>query len=746
MSIQAKSYDGTIHSFPDGTPSNVIDNAMRTYKVESQYEKSTSFIPGEPGFWNGVAYGGLQTLDRIAEAAARGVGDVAHAAGAPASFTPGADVAAITAPDEQHMHEIWGGSPGFNVGVGAGDVLASLAPAGDVAKAQQVVGAIPGAAKLGGVLSQVPSDVARFANWTAPTVLPAAAASAVTAKQQGYAPAMQAAKQGAIAAPLAGAGAAGVSALARPVAAVSQHVIDMFAPGWQKAIKDVKNDLKTYGMSPSQVDAAVQELGKDAVPADLERLQSRAKEITSKPGLVSENVVKFLRSRQGAATQRSIQAVQELTGQKGQVWTEAQALKAERKAQASPQFQAAMQGGSLAPLKEQLQKQNWAAGKAVADLDEQISRANYRVTQAAAKLTETRGDVYAESQARREAQEAKNTQISLLDKKRQAVAHHNAVKQAMVEAQADASSGKRGAIWSPAIDQFMSHQWTKKGLAEGLNQEKARAIEEGRTFDPTEYGVTQDRQGNPVLGPDGTPVVGKFPNMNLLHAAKQGVDSFIKANTNIDGSLTPSGAAAKGMLNKFLEDVDARNPEYGKARATFKSYSSKLEWQDKGKDFLKTDPSQIQAMLAKASPEQKAAYLNGVAGNLMAKINGVPSANLDVKTMLDVPGVMERLEAAVGDSAKMSAFKKKVEAEGAYRQTAQALDTGIKHPEDEDVNVPTMFRAAQFADKPLLAISNALRAIHLKPNEDRARMLQYLLFPGVGDIAAQGSKIPPLKQ
>jgi len=195
-----------------------------------------------------------------------------------------------------------------------------------------------------------------------------------------------------------------------------------------------------------------------------------------------------------------------------------------------------------------------------------------------------------------------------------------------------------------------------------------------------------------------------------------------------------------------LDDVDARNPDYAEARADYKNFSTKLEWQDKGKDFLKTDPSQIQAMLAKASPEQKAAYLNGVAGNLMAKINGVPSANLDVKTMLDVPGVMERLEAAVGDSAKMAAFKKKVEAEGAYRQTAQALDTGIKHPEDEDVNVPTMFRAAQFADKPLLAISNALRAIHLKPNEDRARMLQYLLFPGVGDIAAQGSKIPPLKQ
>ena len=745
MSIRAKSYDGTIHSFPDGTPSNVIDNAMRTYKVESQYEKSTSFIPGEPGFWNGVAYGGLQTLDRIAEAAARGVGDVAHAAGAPASFTPGADVAAITAPDEQHMHEIWGGSPGFNVGVGAGDVLASLAPAGDVAKAQQVVGAIPGAAKLGGVLSQVPSDVARFANWTAPTVLPAAAASAVTAKQQGYAPAMQAAKQGAIAAPLAGAGAAGVSALARPVAAVSQHVIDMFAPGWQKAIKDVKNDLKTYGMSPSQVDAAVQELGKDAVPADLERLQSRAKEITSKPGLVSENVVKFLRSRQGAATQRSIQAVQELTGQKGQVWTEAQALKEERDMRAGPLYKKAMQGGSLAPLKEQLQKQNWAAGKAVADLDEQISRANYRVTQAAAKLTETRGNVYAESQARREAQEAKNAQISLLDKKRQAVARHNAVKQAMVEAQADASSGKRGAIWSPAIEKFMTHEWTKKGLVDGINQEKAR-LPADQVFEPTEYGLTLDRQGNPVLGADGTPMVGKFPNMRLLNAAKLGIDSFIKANTQDDGSLTPNGSAAQVMLTEFLDDVDARNPDYAEARADYKNFSTKLEWQDKGKDFLKTDPSQIQAMLAKASPEQKAAYLNGVAGNLMAKINGVPSANLDVKTMLDVPGVMERLEAAVGDSAKMAAFKKKVEAEGAYRQTAQALDTGIKHPEDEDVNVPTMFRAAQFADKPLLAISNALRAIHLKPNEDRARMLQYLLFPGVGDIAAQGSKIPPLKQ
>jgi len=121
---------------------------------------------------------------------------------------------------------------------------------------------------------------------------------------------------------------------------------------------------------------------------------------------------------------------------------------------------------------------------------------------------------------------------------------------------------QQGAIWNDRIAEGLQHPDIKKGIAEGVNIQSTRNAMTGQPFNPTDAAIVGfDKAGDPIIS--------GVPNFKTLQTAKIGLDSMIKAETDITGKMTDRGAALVGLKNRLNEQIAAFRPDYATANKLF---------------------------------------------------------------------------------------------------------------------------------------------------------------------------------
>jgi len=117
--------------------------------------------------------------------------------------------------------------------------------------------------------------------------------------------------------------------------------------------------------------------------------------------------------------------------------------------------------------------------------------------------------------------------------------------------------------WSNRLQEFISDPIAQQGLRHGVELQRLRTVGTDRPFRPQDAMITD-------FNAAGEPVWSGVPNMQTLNTLKTGLDRMVEANTDtVTGRVNAQGHAIMGFRNRMLEEMDAINPTYRRARATY---------------------------------------------------------------------------------------------------------------------------------------------------------------------------------
>jgi hypothetical protein len=657
MSILAKAADGSRHIFPDGTPKSVIDKVMLAYARQQkaaamQKSMNAGVLPGE-------VYGMGTDAMRTAEMGARGVGDLAHAAGAGANaiglhtvgdalsgFTPGQDLQTADQKLEQIYTKHFGQLPGFQTGKTLGSLAGAVIGGGEVGAGLKGLGGLEALGKAAPVGKLLSKDL------ISQYLAPGAASGAITAPAGGQ-NAEQGAKLGAafsspfwLTSKLAG-------PLGRFVGPTIRHLAASFAPDAEKAKMHVYDRMLSRELSPADAAAELKSLGPEALPAHMRAFKGLAKKTTSSDSLPGDIMIKKLEAIRADAAHRIAAHLEKLTGQTGD--TEAMADEMRMRLKGTGHlFDKALEGGGVAALQSQFEA-HWAdLGRKELQAQNAVTSAEARITLAKAKLTQTRGVVGSESAARQELASAEAAHgIALQNAADISKEKANAFDR-MQQAQKDGSANKRGAVWSPKIAHLMQDAYVKEGLSGGIKELQSEANNNYKTLVLHDFGVTG-------LDENGQPVISAVPNMLVIHAAKRGLDGLIASAGKSGNNTLRSILTTK--KSQLIDEVSKINPDYKPALAAYEAPNRVIRAIELGKKALTTDSQVTAKQVAALNAEERAGYLNGLtwaAKNVIDKPSGGPNA---AKALFGAPLVRDRIEAAVGKGRKFATFQKALDQE-----------------------------------------------------------------------------------
>lgn len=136
--------------------------------------------------------------------------------------------------------------------------------------------------------------------------------------------------------------------------------------------------------------------------------------------------------------------------------------------------------------------------------------------------------------------------------------------------------------WSNRLQEFLDHPDARKGLAAAMKRESRDAVAEGRAFNPGDYVITDFNSA-------GESVISAVPNVRTLQAVKKGLDEMIDANTDkITGHVNVEGRSLINFKNRMLQELDAINPTFREARATFADPMQIRNAVDRGREMKRT--------------------------------------------------------------------------------------------------------------------------------------------------------------
>ncbi|HEY4355957.1 MAG TPA: hypothetical protein VGN16_09435 [Acidobacteriaceae bacterium] len=363
-----------------------------------------------------------------------------------------------------------------------------------------------------------------------------------------------------------------------------------------------------------------------------------------------------------------------------------------RKTHAGPLYKEAWKGGSTAPLKSHLEgdyatntEAHMAAVKRAMELDQDkphpaveaatkeakeaeaaLQRAKDRVNFAQKATWDHAGTTVNEGawKAREEAQAKHDsaqehlkvvTESSMRRLAEDRAAAKKAVEDAhtkrmtslerMQQAQNDELEGKKGGLWSPRLQQFLDDDIMKPGISRGLEIQRLEALKDGEPFDPKEFAITGEK--------DGEPVVGKVPNLRLLDAAKRGLDAMIADERHPQThELSQRGGAIEGVRKEFVKHLDeltADNPAYKAARAAWAGPSQVMDSVREGMKFAKQAPEEIKKAMAGLSEHEKEGRKIGVARYIADEVSDPAGALRMAKKIVNDDYFQRQLKAELGE-------------------------------------------------------------------------------------------------
>jgi hypothetical protein len=239
---------------------------------------------------------------------------------------------------------------------------------------------------------------------------------------------------------------------------------------------------------------------------------------------------------------------------------------------------------------------------------------------------------------------------------------------------------------SPRLERFAKDPTVQKGMQEGMRIARLEALANDEPFDPSQYGFTEgytpadkptgilDSSGRPIMKPS-VPVMPDVPNWRAWQAAKVGLDNIVEQQRDpVTGrlQLDPEGRAVNNVRASLLDELDAQNPLYAKARAAWAGPSQSNDALMMGKSILRRDPEQIQQAVGKLSDSDKPFYQVGATRAIIDKINAAGD-NADLtKRIANTPRSRAQITAAFGPDKANQLFDA-LNSERTMSQTKQSV-------------------------------------------------------------------------
>ena len=384
------------------------------------------------------------------------------------------------------------------------------------------------------------------------------------------------------------------------------------------------------------------------------------------PGEGNATFAQFFSTRDKAGVPRLISNVREGVVDAESADRVKTALRTEMKAKAKPLYEKAMEGGSMAPLEEQFTAAWNEASAAAKAAGLKVQEAKAAATLASAKQARAGEDVYLNNVANQEFREA---QMAMYKAERVQVAAEEEKQrtlEAMQAAQNDAAAGKPGAVWSPGIRDALELPDVKRGLARGLREQRNEAYADGERFDPTEYAIELNPDGSFKMNEDGSPVVGKVPNMRLLDSAKKGLDAIIETEGQSEfGGLNSLGRSVYKVKLRLLDEIDKINPAYKEARDTWAGDAASMNALKFGRSVLGDNLSttEVEDIIGSMSESERQFAKVGAASKMIQDLKGTVLSGDESKKLLNSYKQEEKLSNIFDSADDFIKFRDRVLAE-----------------------------------------------------------------------------------
>ena len=300
------------------------------------------------------------------------------------------------------------------------------------------------------------------------------------------------------------------------------------------------------------------------------------------------------------------------------------------KEKAAPLFEEAFKPTSTAPLKDQYENANNAAGAALKKAQEEVANAENAHTQLLAKAND-QTSVYGVNpgQIRQSEKTIEDANKSL----ELAQAQKSQVLQDLRGVQEDILSGKQGAAYTPQISILLKNPKVKQGISRGIAVMRDEADAKGIPLDLTDLGVKMDRAGDPILDANGDVQVIGVPKTRLLHIAKIGLNDIYNGyKDNVTGLIKKdsigAAKAVNGLADSLVTELRNVNPSYNEAMDLSQKYLTSQKGFTKGATSIfndRIDEATFARMMKNMTPEEKAALPEGVSNYTYELTRKLPS-------------------------------------------------------------------------------------------------------------------------
>ncbi len=447
--------------------------------------------------------------------------------------------------------------------------------------------------------------------------------------------------------------------------------------------------------------------GQPLTLADVPELQGMAGTVARVPGEAGGRMRSFFQQRKDAALQRldNILAKYLPTGSVKRTMEE---LAEERSAKARPVYEEAFAGGSLAPLETQFQKEWTTAGQVAKNAEQNASRITGELNQALARQSQA-GNVYSSSGANRAVKFAEDKVAEQRKIAEQARAAEQTAMGRLRQAQQDGTASAPGAVWSPVIQRLLGNPRVQQGIRHGMKIERDLADAEGRPMSLREYAIVGTDQA-------GEPIVGAVPNMRLLAAAKQGLDSILEQPAmrhELTGRLTQEGRAVNMLRKALIDELYALNPKYKEANQIWGGYIESMRAMKDGQKALDRNVSieDVRDTVRDLSEANRDFYRLGVADEARKDLQNTSLTQDKSKAIVNTPAAREKLRAIIGSPEDAERFIQAVDTERSMFNTDRTITGGSQTAE----------RLAE--DSGGNALAGALHLVHGIGNLAHGRMI-----------------------
>lgn len=229
-------------------------------------------------------------------------------------------------------------------------------------------------------------------------------------------------------------------------------------------------------------------------------------------------------------------------------------------------------------------------------------------------------------------------------------------------------------IWSPRLKEFFDDPIVKEGMKRGFESERARALGEGRPFNPTAMGVD-------ISDPNNIKFL-RVPNMRMLDMAKRGLDAVIKdSRDGFTGRLNSSGVDAEIVRKGYIKELESldKTGTYKAAREAWAGPSRSLDAIQEGYAIFQGKPEEIAAKVAKMDPGDREFYRTGVADAVIEKIMKAGMSSDEAKHIANSSWARAQLRPAFDNDKDFNRFMNSVTIESdmfnSMRKIAGGSDT-----------------------------------------------------------------------